>query len=216
MTISKGLFGGALVAAGMSAQARTFVYSAYDAAGATQSYAFSYAPYETYDYAFGPDLLNTSTSDTDGFFGTNTFSTTQTATSMRASGRWEGDGSYGAGFGSSYILQFFQVSADAQLLIEWDFSATDNLVSADVFVDAPGGASLFSLDPSGDAVGSAIVNVEAGVAYGIDFGLIRGFGPFLFDTNEKFIEVTLVPGPGVVGVLALAGLLGGGASRRRR
>lgn len=213
-TIKTGLFGGALVAAGLTANAQNFVYSAYDSTGTTQSYAVSYAPYETYDYAFGPDSKNTYVSSFDSSYGRNTFATTQDATSMSATGQWAGDGSNGYGFGLSYILQYFQVSQDAQLFIEWDFTNTDNFVSGELFLD-PSGTNIWTLDGLGGdpATGSATIGVQAGVNYGIAFGLADGFGPFLFDTNQKFVTVTLVPAPGAASILGLCGLA---IARRRR
>lgn len=212
-TFKSCLFGGALMAAGI-ANAQEFTYSANSVSGNEESYAGSYAPYESYDFASGAELKNTFVSEFDSNYGSNTFQTTQDATSMTATGQWAGDGSSGQGFGFAYIVQFFQVTEDAQILIEWDFSSTDNFVSADLFLDEGDSfSSIFELDNNGDNVGSALVDVEAGVDYGIDFGLIRGFGPFLLDTELKYINVTLIPAPGAVGLLAVAGLA---ASRRRR
>ena len=145
--------------------------------------------------------------------------TTQTATSMGHTANWDGYGLLGYGFGYTFMQQFFQVSADATLLFEWDVSGTDGYAGAIVIEDATGG-TLFAWSPlAGDAAaGSASVAVSAGVDYALIFGFqdifSSGFGPFIFDSTEtQFINVTLVPTPASAALLGLGGLV---ATRRRR
>ena len=214
MRMNKALFGGALMAAGMTAQAQNFIYSANDTTNTNRSFAYSAAFGGGFDISYASGALNTYTSAVTSNYGATFAWTTQSATHMGAYGRWNGGGSSGFGYGGNLILQFFQVSQNAQLLIEWDFSGTDNYASAIVLTD-PTSDVVFELDGLGGdpSSGTALVNVSAGTDYGILFGLNNGSLPFFYNTDTQFITVTLVPAPGAAALLGMGGLL---AARRRR
>lgn len=214
-TSTKALFGGALMAAGMTAHAQQFVYAATSSDGAYSSFAYSVAYAYGSDVAYGPAALNTYATSYTYLTGTTTTWTTQTNTSMGAYGSWDGGGYLGYGYGGNQIQQFFEVSEDADLLIEWDVSGTDGYAQSVVLTYADGSA-LYSWDGfSGAASGSATISLSAGTEYAIVFGLNAGFFPFFFDTDTQYITATLVPvpAPATAGLLGLAGLA---ATRRRR
>jgi|GEM_PF-1546764 len=213
------LFGGALMAAGLSAQAQTFIYADTDTSGTYSSFAYSAAYGGYVDVAYRPAALDTLSYGYSAYFGGTTMSTSQTAGEMRSEAQWDGYGLLGYGYGTNVMQQYFQVSADATLLIEWDVSGTDGYTGLGVFEDVSG-STVFAWSPlAGDSLtGSALVAVQAGVDYGLVFGMqdifSSGFGPYIYtSTDTQFISVTVVPTPGAAGVLGLGGLL---AARRRR
>jgi len=213
-----GLFGGALMTAGLTAQAQTFVYADTDTTGGYASFATSAAAYGYVDTVSRPASLDTFSYGYGAYFGGTTLSTSQTSTEMRAEGSWDGYGVLGYGYGYAVMQQFFQVSSDATLKIEWDVSGTDGYAGSIVFED-PSGTTLFSWDGYyGPAAGTAYLAVSAGVDYGVIFGLqdifVTGFGPYIFtDTATQFVSVSVIPTPGAAAVLGLGGLM---AVRRRR
>lgn len=224
-SLNKSLFGGALLAAGMvatNAQAGEFIFQATNPADGAPSFAYSQAYANGFDIAYGPALLNTFATDNNAATGTTTASTTQTSTLLRTDISWDGGGSLGYGYGRTFMQQFFQVSNDSSLLIEWDFSGTDGYSSSFV-LETASGAVLFSNEGTlgGAFVGSTKIALSAGVDYAAIFGFrdqTTGFGPFIFSTTNQFISMTLlkdgvVPTPGAMGLFGLAGLA---AARRRR
>lgn len=218
MTGKAALFGGALMAAGMSANAQSFIYLDSGLGGAYPSFAQSVAYGGFGDVAYAPDPLNTMDSAYNAYTGTTTMSTTQTANNMTASGSWDGSGVLGYGYGIAQFQQFFMVgSNDLELLIEWDVSGTDAYASS-IVLETAGGTTVFAFDPlfGGDPlVGSATVPLQAGVEYAYLGGLVAGgAGPFIFSsTDTQFVSATLIPAPGAAGLLGIAGLA---ATRRRR
>ena len=211
------LFGGALMAAGMSAQAQSFIYADTDTTATYSSFAYSAAYGGALDVAYRPASLDTFSYGYSYYTGGTTMTTSQTATSMGTTGSWDGYGYLGYGYGTSVMQQYFQVSADAQLLIEWDVSGTDGYAGTVVFEDISG-TPLFVWSGLTDPLsGSALVDVYAGVDYGLLFGLYdvaSGFGPYIFSSTEtQYINVTLVPAPGAAMLLGLGGLA---TTRRRR
>ena len=224
-SLNKSLFGGALLAAGMvatNAQAGEFIFQATDAAGAP-SFAYSQAYATGLDIAYGVDgLLNTFATAYSGATGTTTSSTTQTSTLMRTDISWGGDGANGFGYGRTFMQQFFQVSNDSTLLIEWDYRGTDGYASSFVLETAGGSVLFENQGQNGDPFsGSAMISLSAGVDYAAIFGFrdqASGFGPFITSTDNQFISMTLVkdgviPTPGALGLFGLAGFA---AARRRR
>lgn len=216
------LFGGALMTAGLTAQAQTFIYADADTTATYGSFASSYAygVGGTADNAYRPATLDTYASGYSYALGTTTMSTSQTATSMRTEGSWDGGGYVGYGYGTNIMQQWFQTSADGALRIDWDVSGTDGYASALVLEDVSGNTlSRISPFALGTATsGTRYISVDAGVDYGILFGLqdifITGAGPFIFNsTDAQFINVTLIPAPGAAALLGLGGLV---ATRRRR
>ncbi len=204
------LFGGALMAAGLTAQAQEFIHleGSYD--GSYTSLAYSYAYGGTFNAAYAPDALNTLDVGYSYFTGTTTVSTHQSSTELRVQGSWAGDGAYAYGFGTAFMQQFFQVTEDAQLLISWDLQHTDGYGFAGLFA---GDTELFILNPvqgGSPLVGSVLIDVSAGVEY----LAVIDFYPFFFQSDTtQFISMTVVPTPASAGLLAAGGLL---AARRRR
>jgi hypothetical protein len=215
MNVSKTcLFGGALAAAGI-ANAQQFIYADMDVAGAYSSFAYSQAYAYGFDIAYAPDALNTYAQDYTYLTGTTTVWTTQDNTSMSANGNWDGGGVLGYGYGGNLMQQFFQVSADADLVMEWDVSGTDGYAQWVLFNDDSGAIidSWDGLDPFGGAAGTSTIALQAGVNYGLVMGLQAGAFPFYFTTDTAFVSANLVPAPGAMGLLGVAGLA---ATRRRR
>lgn len=223
-SLNKSLFGGALLAAGMAstnAQAGEFIFQATNPNGGQQSFAYSGVVGAPIDVAYGPDVLNTSASSYSAY-GTVNASTTQTSTVMRTDITWGGDGGAGFGYAKTFMQQFFQVSNDSTLLIEWDFTGTDGYSSSFV-LETAGGTVLFANEGLGGGTfaGSAEISLTAGVDYAAIFGFRdqgTTFGPFIFSTSNQFISMTLVkdgviPTPGALGLFGLAGFA---AARRRR
>ncbi|GAB4544081.1 MAG: hypothetical protein Tsb0013_00880 [Phycisphaerales bacterium] len=221
---TKALFGGALMAAGMTANAQTFTYNAYSFDGAFPSFAVSDA------YSFGPNadvaytgvdgLLNTSASNYNALTGTSNASTTQDAYSMRAQVGWAGDGSLGYGFAYARFQQFFTVSEDATVTITWDATGTDNYFSALIFADNSNGNLVASADARVDGTtGSITFFADDDINYVFIGGAIAGgSGPFITaptSRDEPFLELSIseVPTPGAMALLSVAGLAG---IRRRR
>jgi hypothetical protein len=210
------LFGGALFAAGLHAHAATFVFHDADPSGAYESYALSKVLGGDFDVAVAPGALNTSSSTDSAYhdaFGELTVWTTQTSNTLGAYGYWDGGGSYGFSYGYNRVAQFFSVSEDAQLLIEWDVTGTDAYVYAEL-IDIDGGG-IFQFDGlSGDPLaGSATINLAAGKTYLAYFGLDHWFFPYFRVGGEtQFITMTLLPAattiplPSAAGMGALAGL----------
>ena len=216
---TKALFGGALMAAGMTANAQTFVYNATDVTGAYPSFAASVAAGGAYDVAYtGVDgFLNTSNSAYNAAYGTTSMSTSQDADSFRAQGSWDGTGTAGYGYGIARFQQFFTVTEDAIVTITWDTTDTDGFWSALVAQDDINGTVAASLGGSADA-GSFSFFADNDLNYVFLGGLFNnGFGPFITADarSPAFIEVTIseVPAPGAAALLGLAGVAG---LRRRR
>ena len=221
MQISKKyLFGGALMAAGMVANAQTFNYQDTSSDGSYNSFASVQAYGGALSQAVAPAPLNTSSTGTTGLTGTTTVSTFQNPSAFGINGVWQGGGSLGYGYGGGLIQQFFTVSQNAVLRIDWDVTGTDAYIGSIVFEDVVAGAVLFELSPLdgiGGLSGSVDIPVSAGTEYGAILALqdifATNFAPFYFNGQTQFITATLIPAPGAAGLLGLAGLA---AVRRRR
>jgi hypothetical protein len=216
----KALFGGALMAAGMTANAQSFLIAddgqLNDAYGVPQTYpSFAYSLNSdtgNYDiaYAAGGAIADTSLSDA----GLD-LSTSVSSNELRVDGEWDGNTAYGSrGFGTAVIQAFFQVDQAAPLELEWDTSSTDGFVSSFILT-APDGSVLLDFDGFVDpATGLESVNLSPGVDYTAILSFSNGFPAFFTVPNEpSFISATLIPSPGAAGLLGLAGLA---AVRRRR
>ncbi len=214
---TKALFGGALMACGMSANAQTFVYLDTDYTGAYGSFAQSATVGGPNDVASAPAALDTYSSGYSAAYGTTTMSTSQTPTSFRSEGMWDGTGTAGYGYGIARFQQFFTVTADATLTLTWDVTGTDFFASAIVLRDDVNGGVLANIDMSATPAGSIDIFVDNDLDYAFIGGLINsGFGPFITVANvAQFVEVSVgaVPAPGAMALLGLAGIAG---VRRRR
>lgn len=221
---TKALFGGALMACGMTANAQTFTYfdtSNPGLGGAYPSFAQSIAyGGASSDVAYQTDgALDTSYSAYSALTGTSTFSTTQDANGWRAEGVWDGTGSLGYGYGFARFQSFFTVSEDATVTVSWDATQTDGFWSALVLRDdGSGSPAILNIGGTVDA-GSVSFFADDDVRYLFIGGLAQGTsGPFLFTAdsrNPAFVEVSIgaVPAPGAAAMLGVVGLAG---LRRRR
>ncbi|MFG0306081.1 MAG: hypothetical protein ACF8Q5_07685 [Phycisphaerales bacterium JB040] len=211
----------ALGAIGTQASAQVFEY----ADGWAFSAAFGIENSGDAQSAEPPERLNTFDSGWNSYNGGNTLSTTQTDTFMGTTAQWNGEGSDGYGYAMTYLFQYFEVSEDSQLLVEWDITNMDAYQGVQVFeiLSPPGESPLINLvyrmNPAvdGDAFsGAELVSLSAETSYYLEFGFhsTNQYDPVIFyDTEEKFISLTLVPSPGVGMVLGLGVLVG---TRRRR
>lgn len=190
----KQLFGGALMAAGVS------VAAAGDFTGFTQASGnYTGAYFGGFSgFSINGFYNNTSTS------GASIAIAEGTATSFLAYG-------FDGGTGLAYAIHFnpiaFGVDADTAVQVSWDFTGDEG----------PGGAyidSYFSIDgPGGNLaaadlntpVGSTTINLVAGETYTIlGTALAAGGGTSFFSM--------VIPAPGAIALLGMAGLVG----RRRR
>lgn len=210
------LFGGTLMAAGLSAQAQEFVFDD------VSSYAVVGAGYYNLG-GLGMDASNTS-SDAGGFnfsatssVGGTTTTSSRDATSFRIESVWDGVTGLG-GYFNGFTDQYFQVTQDAYITVSWDFSTTDYFgpPAAGWFgANIPGGgaAGFFAeADSAANASGSVTFTLDAGVDYNLFFNM---GAPFSFDSSPKFFEASLsaIPAPGSAALIGMAGLVG---LRRRR
>lgn len=215
---TKALFGGALMAAGMSANAQSFIYNETDYTGAYSSFIVSQAVGGPSDVAYTPDLGNTTSTGTSAAYGTTTMSTTQDANGWRAEGVWDGMGTAGFGYGVARFQQFFTVTEDSIVTISWDTTETDGFWSALVFQDDVNGTLVANEGGTSDA-GSVSFFADNDLNYVFLGGLFNnGFGPFITATDARapaFVQVSIseVPAPGAAALLGLAGVAG---LRRRR
>jgi len=230
MQIAKaGLFGGTLLAAGLSSAANAQQFDfAYELFGGytsfVQAYAYdgvSYGDLGPSAYSFGPaSALVSATKNYSGF--TSAASVGATVLSASADNRnavLAGDPILGfqpASFGVAYA--YVVQSVDTDILIEWDFSNEDpngfsptNPFFGDInivnFTDGVTEFQIdFQLDPLAPSSGSLTITLEAGKAYGltVDAGAAQG--------GFASASITAIPTPGAIGLLAAAGL----ASTRRR
>ena len=225
LSSQRALFGGALLAAGLAGRANaqfgTFIFQDQDVTGSFSSYAYSYAYGSgNFDQVFRPNRLNTSsTSPGAGAYGPNTVTTSQNYHKMRTTATLS-PAATAAGYGFSRIQQFFRVTQDTQLSVQWDIRATDGFVSG-FLLESATGTQLWTLNPAGAGSdppqGRVTINLFAGTDYTALFGFkdqSSGFGPFLTSLGfENFIQMKIVPTPGAAGIFGMAGLI---AVRRRR
>lgn len=216
-----GLFGGALLCAGLAMGQPEFEFFETDFSGSYGSVAYSGASIGS---AFQGDQatdepFDTVVSGTDGITGTIFASTSQTASQIRTDVTWTETGFSPTGFAYTAVQVFFTVAQNAQLELAWDFRTTNNNAVIQVTEDVAGGDQLFLLDgpTGGSAFGSETIDLVAGDRYGLTFGLADLFtGDSIALTQSQFpvfISATLTPTPGAFAVLALAGAA---ATRRRR
>lgn len=188
--MKKCLFGGALLAAGMSASANaqfSFSYS-YVLVGA---YAYGVSG-PSYDQFVGAGFWSVAASE-PGALATSDGTATLFEVRARAD---QGSGAFSYDF-----FSYFTVGSDTVATANWDLN------NAGFFIidDLTNGVNL--LTQFSVSAGSAPIALEAGTQYRLAGGVFQFSG-----TGEAFAQL-VIPAPASAGLLALAGLA---ATRRRR
>lgn len=207
-TTTKCLFGGALMAAGMSnAMAQEFTLP-----GNIPPYADTIVQAYVYDYytignvggyningGFG-DSYSVSTA-----YGSGSASISSNMLMAMSDGFGNTD-SLGGAFAQAY--GYLAVTLDGVLNLAWDFTGEGGFgpLGGISIVDwTNGGVEIFGTDAF--TAGTASVNLLAGINYGISLIATSS------QDTSAFASATLVPAPGVLGLLGAAGIV---ATRRRR
>ncbi|MEM1186437.1 MAG: hypothetical protein AAGI53_15720 [Planctomycetota bacterium] len=209
--MTKTLFGGALMTAGLAtgAAAQQFTQP-----GNIPPYADDFTAAYVYDfYAFGGAIGGVqinggfpSSYDVGSAYGSAEASITNTTLDAYAEAFTNSDTAYGFSYGAAY--GYLSVTADAALNLAWDFTAegAGGPLGVIQIVDwSAGGVLVF--ETTAFTADVASVDLFAGTNYGI---LVRAnAGP----GGSAFASAQLVPTPGALSMLGLAGLA---AARRRR
>lgn len=202
--ISKCLFGGALVSAGIAAnvQAQNFNFSYTNLAYAGAFDTSDYAPFD-YGIFFGAGFF-----DVFAYVDSASGRITGASQSLSASGFTSAKSYLGAAlsFGS-----YLTVDQNAQAKIKWDFSADEGpggtwIDSYLSIFDLTTNSSVFFADLN-NPIGSTQVALDSTHSY-----LARGTALSLDGKGESYWNVA-IPTPGSAGLLGLAGIA---ATRRRR
>ena len=212
--MKKCLFGGAMFAAGIAAQANAQQFNIevgpYGIAALAYSYQFSYNTYASdYQLAYGAFVPQYATTTLDGVTGTAMVTNTTIASS--ASGQTPGQPN--DQFNLAYA--YFNVDPGVTLDIEWDFSA----LSVSPFFGFGGVIQVLNLD-------SGIVEFAVDQALGDPLTGSMNFDPVdgasyraavnvggFFTGGEASASITTVPTPAGATLLAMGGFM---AARRRR
>lgn len=236
MTDHKALFGGALFAAGLcahTAQGQFNLGSSFGLESQMSAIGYSYN-YDTYVYSDVPydrqtitpgSLPTSATFDASAYTGSPISTGSFDGTTFSGSASVADTSAYGSFTASIELQLFFVAGANEQLDFDFDFltDSPSGRINArlwevnDTFVGGipqPGTATnvldtgTFSAnDPLGQA-GSLLFDLTEGAEYYLLFSVsARNPGA------EIGGQITLIPTPGVAGMLGLAGLL---AVRRRR
>lgn len=111
--------------------------------------------------------------------------------------------------GFVYMRLFYQPLKDIQLRVSWDNfnGSTDLFIGDSTYSDPP----LFNISTYSGEVGELFVTLEAGKSYELYALAVTR----VFSTQERHaqFEFTIVPAPGALALLGVAGLIG---KRRRR
>ncbi|MEM8756937.1 MAG: PEP-CTERM sorting domain-containing protein [Planctomycetota bacterium] len=225
MQMSKALFGGALMTAGVAANAQSFNFLDTSVDGYYPSFAYIVDTRDAYgpgalQAAYAPDSLDLSLTSANGL----SLSTSQDSNTLTIAGTWDGTDPYGYGnaYGGGLIQQFFTTDVDAILRLSWDVTSTDLFATAAVIEDEFG-TVLVSLDILGGvdpAAGSIDIPLDAGTVYNgqLLMGTPGFFGGLTFPFfevpgQEAFLTFELIPAPSSLALLGMGGLA---AARRRR
>ncbi|MEO1009398.1 MAG: GC-type dockerin domain-anchored protein [Planctomycetota bacterium] len=188
------LFGGALLAAGLSAEvanAQEFVPEPYGGPGTFISYfgvsATDGASYQySYGYAYTPaEAFSVHEAETPSGWQGRTFwePTAAGASSTTTTAAYLG-GAYAYG----YMGGYFTVSEDATLRVSWDFAddPASGLISGFIFIDEVDGASLLFVDSgSSPRQGSVDVLLTEGISYRMNIDT------FIFGVADTSISIDL-------------------------
>jgi hypothetical protein len=207
------LFGGTLLAAGMSANAQSFNFQDSGSYASTPFNSFSRV-FSNTNYGVGSYTENVAPTDLNNSITAygSTASASVTSNNLRVEAEWDGtDTELGSlGYAGAILQQFFTVNEPLSLDVTWDLTDTDFFGNIIFFIENDVNTVNLSID-STNPTGSLSIPVDAGNDYGIviDLG-----APFLFAANDPiFINAELVPAPGAFALMGAAGLAG---VRRRR
>ena len=205
------LFGGALLAAGLtgtaSAQFQSITTANEDFFGNLNPGGFAYA----YNYTGGAYSYGlTAAAGEDSFTAlAGNGSATATHTSSLIGGFISNPDS--DTFAEFDLVVSFTMGAVSDVTAAWDVE-NNNVISVQVFdlVNTTTGSTVFSFSPvNGPFSGTQALSLTAGDSYTATLQL-AGFQDF---PGDSFFSLTAVPTPGTLALLPLGGLL---ASRRRR
>ena len=202
------LFGGALMSAGLSSQAiagpEFAVVPSYSISLFAQAYDTYVSPIS--DSAFGSST-SFDESLTASIPGTSATASLTSSTMSAYANATDNQDVIGSGY--AVVTGRISVSADASLELAWDFRAENVTffppVSELAIIDLSTGESIFQTTTR--SAGSTSIDVLSGDTYLITLSARAYRGGISFAT------ATLVPTPGAVSALAIAGLV---ATRRRR
>ena len=207
---SKTLFGGALLSAGMVANANA---QSFTLPGNIPPYADTFLTGIVYDYytigQLGGQSVNGGFGDSysvSSAYGNASSSITSTQLSASSDGFGNTDLSFGGAYANAY--GYLSVDQDASLDLAWDFTGEGSFgpLGRIQIVDwSAGGVLVF--ETTAFSAGTNSVSLFAGTNYGI---LVQATSAA--DTSA-FATATLVPAPASVALLGLGGLA---AVRRRR
>ncbi|MEO1715934.1 MAG: hypothetical protein AAFR76_02370 [Planctomycetota bacterium] len=208
---TKTLFGGALLSAGMVANASA---QSFTLPGNVPPYPDTVVSGYVYDfYAIGP-YADGGASENGGFgdsysisnaYGSASSSITSNQLSASSDGFGNTD-SLGGAFAQAY--GYLGVTQDGQLDLAWDFTGEGGfgpLGNITVVDWSAGGVLVFETDAF--TAGTASLNLLAGVNYGINLVATSA------QDTSAFATATLIPAPASAALMGLAGLA---AARRRR
>lgn len=198
---SIGLFGGAWLAAGLSAQPQNFIYHDSDPSGVLDSYVLVMCEGGPSLIAYRPQPLTLHASGSDPEHGQTTMKTSQTPVAMRAEGGWDGAGTAGYGYGLTTLTQYFELLNDATMLIEWDVSGSNGKAGV-ALVNAQTQEPVYLWGPHefGDPpTGSVEIQLLGETDYALAFGLYNifasGGGFALTSTQPKYVNVRMLAVP---------------------
>lgn len=199
-TASNLLFGGTLVLAGVPAAAQEFILFDEGPNDGLGSYAYAYvaiddpdSPLAYLDAADDTSPLLATITGTSAAYGTSTVTASSNAYSIGVSSEWDGNGAYGYAYNEADVFQYFQVTEDGDLTIEWDFRGVSP--GGAIFVERVsegGGFPLFFLDlelGGGQQTGTAMIPVNTGQDYLVG-ALLSGA---VQQSGLRFARVTLGP-----------------------
>lgn len=205
------LFGGTLMAAGLSAQAQP----EFTLPGNVPPYNDTALDAYVYDYyaigttALGGYVLNSGFGTSYSYsnaYGSASASISSTLLTANADASGNTD-QYGFVFATAY--GYLGVTEDAQIRFTWDFRSAGSDFGPDstgvLFEFTSGGTELFQAAPG--TAGTQLVDVFAGDQYALFLRAVAG------QDDTAFARAELIPSPGAAALLGLAGVAG---LRRRR
>ncbi len=161
-------------------------------------------------FADSPDPLTVSTTGTTPQSGTATLSFTETPTSLRLEGVWDGMGTQGFASTISTFIGSVQASEETEIEVSWDVSGMASNVNWGIFTTGVGGVAIIYDGVSLPTVGTQSFVLGTGQTLSFQNGL-AGFDATVtrFETPgvTNFIDIRIVPAPSSLALIVLSGLL---------